>query len=710
LANSAEELGMEIMQASLAAENAAPEVDLNGDAAGTGTRTAYRENSAPVAIAPYAVATDDSADLEGGSLTVAFTAGGTADDQLRIAHQGFGRGQFFAAESDLYYEGVLIGSITGGTDGSTPLLIIFHDNVTPAIAQALIRSIGYANFSQDPVEGERTVTFTLADGDGGTSLPVDATIHVTAVETPAVAEDDTIWTDENAVSTGSVFDAHGPGPDYDPDGPKLTVSKVNGSAANVGETLILKSGAKLTVNADGTYSYDPNGRFETLTDDRSSAVNISAVDTFQYTLANGNTATVTVIVNGVAGPGDWLMGDETGNFITGTDRPDLFLLQQGGDDAASGGGGNDLFYFGAAFTRLDRADGGDGRDAVVLQGNYALRLSATNLAGVEALSLQSGANAKFGDTANKFYDYAITTDDANVAAGEQMIVNGQSLRAGEDLTFDGSAERDGKFLVYGGNGVDRLKGGDGNDIFYFEGDRFGPSDRVDGGGGRDTIVISAGNGLKHIEFGANSLTSIESISISAKFASDPSARPSYELVLDNGNVAQGDTLIVNGGSLADPVQRVSIDGSAVHDGKLRLFGGAGNDRLTGGGGGDLLQGGLGGDSLTGNAGADIFRYAATGDSSASSMDKILDFAPGVDLVDLHLVDANTQAAGDQDFHWIGSDAFTGTGAASAGELRVHQNEGVWFVEGDTDGNGAADLVIALILPSDTEFSFSDFLT
>ena len=46
--------------------------------------------------------------------------------------------------------------------------------------------------------------------------------------------------------------------------------------------IALASGAKLTVNADGTYSYNPNGKFNRLTDGTSGAVNTSTVgDTLQ---------------------------------------------------------------------------------------------------------------------------------------------------------------------------------------------------------------------------------------------------------------------------------------------------------------------------------------------------------------------------------------------------------------------------------------------
>jgi VCBS repeat-containing protein len=94
-----------------------------------------------------------------------------------------------------------------------------------------------------------------------------------------------------------------PAADSDPEGDAFFVSAVNGMAV-VGTEIILASGAKLTVNADGTYSYNPNGKFNTLTDNTSGAVNTSRWDTFTYTITGGSTATVTVTVNGVAGPGD----------------------------------------------------------------------------------------------------------------------------------------------------------------------------------------------------------------------------------------------------------------------------------------------------------------------------------------------------------------------------------------------------------------------
>ena len=687
-------------------ENEEPFIDLNGGGVGEDTSLGYTEGDLITAIAPDATATDDNADLDGGSLTVAFTEGGTADDQLGIVNPGFRDGQFYVDEGILYYEGVPIGTLTGGGDGSTPLVATFSSNVTPGIVQALIRSIGYVNFSQDPGAGDRTVTFTLDDGDGGISVARIATITVGAVDNPPDAQDDTILATEDAVATGSLFDDNGGGPDSDPDGPELTVSEVNGSPVD-GSTVTLASGAKLTVNSDGSFSYDPDGAFDTLNDGSSGAVNTYAVETFQYTLTNGDTATATVIIQGVSGPGDWLMGDETDNLITGTAGPDQFRLQQGGVDTALGGGGNDILYFGGAFTRSDRANGGDGRDVVVLQGCYDLTLSATNLVGVESLSLQSGANTKFGDTSDNYYSYAITTHDANVAAGQQLIVNGSSLRPGESFTFDGSAERDGSFLVFGGDCDDILEGGDGNDVFVFDGDRWGYYDQVDGGAGRDSVVITAHAETTYIEFGPDSLVGIESISVNNRYSSDPGSAPSYIFVLDNGNVLEGDTLIVNGSSLKED-QSIAVDGSWVVDGNLILFGGAGGDILIGGAGADLLVGGGSPDLLAGGCGADIFRFAAASDSSGDP-DVILDFEVGLDLIDLRSIDADTIAEGDQAFHWIGDGEFSGEGAASAGELRAYRHEFGWFVEGDTDGDGLADFFLDVGTPPESELSFGDFL-
>jgi VCBS repeat-containing protein len=685
--------------------NLAPEVDLNGAAAGTGASLAYTENDPVTAIAPDATATDaDSLDLDHGSLTIAFTAGATADDQLRVVS-----GDFVVEESDLYYQNLLVGTVAGGTDGSTPLVIQFNADATPAIAEALIRAIGFVNFSGAPVPGNRTVSFTLADGDGGTSVARSATIAVTAVDTPPVAEDDGIATFENAVATGSLFSDNGNGNDSDPDS-ALTISEVQGSSANVGTVITLASGAKLTVNADGTYSYDPNGRFNQLTDGSSGAVNTSTVgDTFTYKLAGGNTATVTVTVHGVAGPGDRLAGDELDNSIEGTQGADIFLLEQGGTDTATGLGGDDVFYFGRALSADDSVSGGDGTDTIVLQGDYSggLVLQA-NVTGIESISMLAGTNTAWGASGTELYSYSITTHDSNFAAGIRAKINGSVLLAGENLTFNGSAETNANFLIYGGRGTDQLTGGTGNDIFFFAEDRFAAGDTLVGGPGYDALFLY---GAYTIDFAssayAGALTGFESIGLSSatdeRYARGGSGH-AYDLTLGDALVGAGGTLTVNG-SMLQSYEPMEVDGSGETNGILRLFGGGAADVLTAGAGADLLYGGGGADILTGGGGADTFRYDLTSESTASATDSVVGFLSGTDKFDLTWIDANSNAAGNQAFTWIGSSAFSNV----AGQLRAFQSGGGWIVQGDTDGNGVADLVIAVTTSGGAPLVQGDFL-
>jgi Ca2+-binding RTX toxin-like protein len=328
------------------------------------------------------------------------------------------------------------------------------------------------------------------------------------------------------------------------------------------------------------------------------------------------------------------------------------------------------------------------------------------MAGIEFLSLQSGSITRFGDTAGNLYDYDLTLADANVGAGVQLVVNAQSLLAGEDLTFDGSNELDGRFLVYGGHGVDTLKGGAGNDIFFFEGVRFGASDAVDGGGGRDSLVIAGVNGLNHIEFGETALTSIESISVNNRFATDPSAVPVYELVLRDGNVAANATMTINASSLGGG-QTVNVDAHLELDGAFNMFGGGGHDVFVGGAKGDLIYAAGGADTITGGGGADTFQYRSHSDSAIGANDRIADFASGLDRIDLSFIDADAAAAGNQAFAFIGAGAFTG----HAGELRAVFDVGnnVWNVSGDVDGDGFADFLINVNAATPEPIVGADFI-
>jgi VCBS repeat-containing protein len=115
-----------------------------------------------------------------------------------------------------------------------------------------------------------------------------------------VAQDDAVATTENTVLMGDVLADNGFGADSDADADPLSVAAVNGNAGAVGMMLTLASGAHLTVNGDGTFTYDPSGAFNSLTFGQ------TAMETFTYRVTDGglssNTATVTVTISGANTP------------------------------------------------------------------------------------------------------------------------------------------------------------------------------------------------------------------------------------------------------------------------------------------------------------------------------------------------------------------------------------------------------------------------
>uniref|UniRef100_UPI00048148A7 beta strand repeat-containing protein n=1 Tax=Mesorhizobium sp. WSM3224 TaxID=1040986 RepID=UPI00048148A7 len=162
--------------------NDAPVIDLNGPSPGSTTLN-YTTGATATAIAPTGTVTDiDSADFNGGSLTVAFSTNGTSADQLTIQNQGSGAGQIGLSGSNVTYGGLVIGTFSGGAGGSSLIINFTSNNATQAAVQALADHILYSN-STSPT-ATKTVSFTVKDGDGIANGGTDtgtatATINVT---------------------------------------------------------------------------------------------------------------------------------------------------------------------------------------------------------------------------------------------------------------------------------------------------------------------------------------------------------------------------------------------------------------------------------------------------------------------------------------------------------------------------------------------------
>ncbi|MNQ00846.1 Hemolysin, plasmid [compost metagenome] len=99
--------------------------------------------------------------------------------------------------------------------------------------------------------------------------------------------------------------------DTDPDGDTLTVSQVNGQPGNVGTAIAGSNGGTFTLNADGSYSFNPGTAFQHL------ANGVSATTSIAYTVSDGeggtSTATLTVTVTGTnSGPTSTAIANQSG--------------------------------------------------------------------------------------------------------------------------------------------------------------------------------------------------------------------------------------------------------------------------------------------------------------------------------------------------------------------------------------------------------------
>lgn len=159
-----------------------------------GTAVEYDLLDLPRFLFPLGTITDsDSANFNGGSLTVTPDMGNEANDRLAINSQGNGAGQIGVAGSTVSYGGVAIGTFTGGTgaggNGITPLVISFNSNATPTAAQALLRQITYRSLlTVAPVQLRRYYHVTVVDNTAKASNePVKLVDHSGVRRAPTVA-------------------------------------------------------------------------------------------------------------------------------------------------------------------------------------------------------------------------------------------------------------------------------------------------------------------------------------------------------------------------------------------------------------------------------------------------------------------------------------------------------------------------------------------
>jgi Ca2+-binding RTX toxin-like protein len=372
----------------------------------------------------------------------------------------------------------------------------------------------------------------------------------------------------------------------------------------------------------------------------------------------------------VSGTGNGLANTLLGN----AQNNDLSGL--GGDDTIDGGAGADTMHGGAGNDTYYVDSSGDVVDELPGEGTDTIRTALGTVGATYIIPAE--------------VENLIGTSGSGQSVAGNALGNVVTLGAGNDVLD----------LSQGGN--DEAHGGGGNDYLYFGG-AFTAADTVDGGTGNDTLALL---GTTALTLGANTLSGVEVLTLLSGTAAGGSSHVTYSLTMNDGNVAAGGVLNVFGGNLLSD-ETLLFNGLAENDGTFLVYGGAaadalvggqrndsligggGNDQLYGMGGNDWLEGGAGADQLRGGFGSDLFVYKSASDSTAAASDHIVDFEDQVDLINLQAVDANTSLGGDQAFTFIGTDAFSHT----AGELRIEGSGSNWFVQGDVDGDGTADLVI-----------------
>jgi Ca2+-binding RTX toxin-like protein len=290
----------------------------------------------------------------------------------------------------------------------------------------------------------------------------------------------------------------------------------------------------------------------------------------------------------------------------------------------------------------------------------------TGTIGNNTLIGTTGNDTIFGLAGNDLIDGVAGNDVLNGGLGNDTINGG-----GGNDSIDGGAGSDilnggaGNDILEGGFGNDTLNGGDGIDTANYA--------NVDGPitlgalgvvtkafGGTDSLVAierivgSAGGGDTINAFTLAGIASINA-NLSAKsfVVNNAIATPlsftveNFENVVGsiNNDLIVGDAgnNLLDGGAGNDTLQGAAgndtLEGALGNDviidlaGNNFLDGGAGNDTLTAGAGNDTLNGGFGADQLTSGNGSDVFAFRF-GQSIASGIDRITDFAFGADKIQL----------------------------------------------------------------------------
>lgn len=517
-----------------------------------------------------------------------------------------------------------------------------------------------------------------------------------------------------------------------------------------GDDLLIGDGnANRVVGLDGNDTLRGNGGGDTLNGGAGfdiadySTTSAAVKVTIGGSLGGAAAGDTLISIEGVEGSAfaDTLVGDGNANVLNGG----------AGNDTLIGGGGDDTYVVDSAGDSVVE-NPGEGYDRILTSVSYALAagsdielLSTLRQNGTEAIDLTgnaiaqnltgnegvnaldggggndvlyglggndflnggSGADQLYGGTGNDTYivDNAGDSVIENVGEGNDRVLTtvSYSLATAAEIELLSTYDQTGTALinlvgndyaqaVIGNEGANTLEGRGGNDTLYGLGgndllDGGTGADQLIGGTGDDTYAVDNAGDIVYENAGEGSDRVLTTVSYQLSVGS------SIEL-LSSADQAGTSAVNLTGNDLSQSV--------IGNDGTNALYGLGGVDTLYGLGGDDLLDGGLGADQLYGGSGADRFAFSTA--LGGDNVDRIADFASGVDRIQLSQSVFTALGLGS-----IAAGQFVaGTTAGDADDRIIYDSASgtIWY---DADGNGSgAAVAFAQLTPGATLIA-SDFV-
>ncbi|HEY5723550.1 MAG TPA: cadherin domain-containing protein [Allosphingosinicella sp.] len=487
----------------------------------------------------------------------------------------------------------------------------------------------------------QAIAVTVADGNDGPSITSG-----------------NLLANENSLGAGSVAAS-------DPDGDALTYAIAGG--ADAARFSIDPATGALSFLSAPDYEQPTDSGFDNVYELIVSASDGSFTASRAISVTVGNVNEGVTITSGGGGAGFSLPVAENGRFVTQIDAKD----GDGGPVAYAIVGGAD-----AALFTIDSSTG--------------------------ALEFVTAPNFEApGDSGgNNVYDVVVAASDGTFTDSQALAVSVTNVNEAVTITSGGGGASTSVSVAENGLAVASIAAtdADGQSVAYaIAGGADAARFTIDSATGALRFV-AAPNHEAPADAGANNVYDV------IVSASDGSFSDTQALAVTVTNVREGNTITgTSGGNTISTTTSVNGQPRATEledtisgmGGNDTILGAGGDDIIDGGTGSDVITGGLGADLLTGGAAADRFTYNSVNESSVAAPDTITDFSRGEgDKISLSAIDANSIAANNQAFTFIGTNAFSGV----AGQLRYEIVGGETRVSGDVNGDGVADFLIQLSDP------------